>query len=114
MKTGTVAPWPRYDELFFQNVSDIIVITDLEFYVQTWNKAAEKAYAVLASEAIGQHMRHLVQFTYLDTTRENAIAELRQHHAWEGKVSFTNRKGQTFYFLQTVKYIFDDTGNAVG
>ncbi|RYZ46756.1 MAG: PAS domain S-box protein, partial [Chitinophagaceae bacterium] len=40
--------------------------------------------------------------------------ELRQHHAWEGKVSFTNRKGQTFYFLQTVKYIFDDTGNAVG
>ncbi|NTS40844.1 PAS domain S-box protein [Flavisolibacter sp. BT320] len=90
------------------------MITDLEFYVQTWNKAAENAYAISASEAIGQHMAALVKFTFFGTTNEQAIVDLRENHVWEGKVSFTNRKGQTFYFLQTVKYILDDRGNAVG
>lgn len=113
MKTGTIATLPRYEELLFQNVSDIIVITDLEFHVQAWNKAAENAYAIPAVEAIGQRMRNLVQFTFFDTTEEEAIIELRQKNVWEGKVAFTNRKGQTFYFLQTVKYIQDDTGRAV-
>lgn len=113
MKTGTIATLPRYEELLFQNVSDIIVITDLEFHVQAWNKAAENAYAIPAVEAIGQRMRNLVQFTFFDTTEEDAIIELRQKNVWEGKVAFTNRKGQTFYFLQTVKYIQDDTGRAV-
>lgn len=113
MKTGTIATLPRYEELLFQNVSDIIVITDLEFHVQAWNKAAENAYAIPAVEAIGQRMRNLVQFTFFDTTEEDAIIELRQKNVWEGKVAFTNRKGQTFYFLQTVKYIQDDTGRSV-
>lgn len=113
MKTGTIATLPRYEELLFQNVSDIIVITDLEFHVQAWNKAAENAYAIPAVEAIGQRMRNLVQFTFFDTTEEDAIIELRQKNVWEGKVAFTNRKGQTFYFLQTVKYIQDDSGRSV-
>ncbi|HEV7333976.1 MAG TPA: PAS domain S-box protein [Flavisolibacter sp.] len=114
MKTGTAASLPRYDELLFQNVSEIIVITDLAFHVQAWNKAAENAYGIAACEAIGKSIGDLVQFRFLDTTQEESIADLRQKQVWKGRVSFTNREGETFYFLQTVKYIFDNHGSAVG
>ncbi|HEY0893941.1 MAG TPA: PAS domain S-box protein, partial [Cellvibrio sp.] len=115
MKTGMAAlAFPHFDELLFQNVSEIVVITDLNFYVQAWNKAAENAYGISACEAQGKRMRELVQFTFYDTTLEEALAELQQKKVWKGKVSFTNKSGETFYSLQTVKYVFDNSNCAVG
>lgn len=115
MKTGTVAPvFLHNDELLFQNVSEIVVVTDLRFRVQAWNQAAEKAYGILACDALGERMQELVQFSFFDTTAEEAMAELQQKQVWKGKVSYTNNGGERFYSLQTVKYIYDNDGCAVG
>jgi PAS domain S-box-containing protein len=115
MKTSTAeTSFPRYDELLFQNVSEIIVITDLQFHVQAWNNAAENAYGISACEAIGKRMRDLVRFKFIDTTQEEAMDELRRHRVWKGKISYTNQRGETHYFLQTVKYIFDNNNEVVG
>jgi PAS domain S-box-containing protein len=94
-----------YEELVLQNVSEIIVITDLQFVVQVWNKAAEKFYGVPASAAIGRSMKDLVQFTYHGSSSASALQQLEQNKVWSGKVSFANPAGATFYFLQTVKFI---------
>ncbi|MDQ3279581.1 MAG: PAS domain S-box protein [Bacteroidota bacterium] len=114
MKADRIAPLLRYDELVFQNVSEIIVITDLAFRVQVWNTAAENVYGVAASAAIGKSLGDLVQFAYEDTTMEQALAELQRNKIWKGKVSFTNAQGETFHFLQTVKYFLDNSGSEVG
>jgi PAS domain S-box-containing protein len=59
-------------------------------------------------------MGELVKFTFHDTTAEQSIQVLREKKTWRGKVSFVNPEGQSFYFLQTVKYITDNEGTEVG
>lgn len=104
----------RYEDLVLQNISEVIVITDLLFQVQSWNKAAEKFYGISSAEAMGKRMKDLVQFTFHGTTLEEATNELQQKGCWRGKISFTNLHDETHYFLQTVKFISDNNGTAVG
>lgn len=114
-KTAGSSAFPRnYDELILQNVSEIIVITDTDFCVQSWNTIAEKFYGIPANEAIGRSMGDMISFTYHDTTLAEAIQVLREKKVWRGKVSFSTKAGDTFYFLQTVKYITDNDGREVG
>lgn len=104
----------RYEELVLQNVSEIIVVTDLQFCVCSWNAMAEKIYGIAAADAIGKRMNDLVQFAYLDTTMAEAAKTLKEQKTWQGKTSFTNTNGETRYFFQTVKYILDNDGTEVG
>jgi PAS domain S-box-containing protein len=104
----------RYEELVLQNISEIIVITDLEFHVQSWNKVAEQVYGIPAVVAIGRPMKELVHFTFHDTTMEQAFRELSLNKIWQGKVSFTNPHGKRYFFFQTVKYVTDERGCEIG
>lgn len=114
MKAETAALSPRYEELVLQNISEIIVITDLQFHVQSWNGVAEQFYGIPAAEAVGRRMIDLVAFTFHDTTFEEATRELQHNKIWQGKVSFTNARSETFFFHQTVKQVEDENGRAVG
>ena len=114
MKTVSFASARHYEDLVLQNVSEIIVITDLQFTIQSWNGVAEKFYGIPAAEAIGRRMNELVLFTYHGTTIEKALEDLKQYKEWRGKVSVTTQQNETFYFLQTVKYILDNEGREVG
>lgn len=114
MKATLTAPVPRYEELVLQNISEIVVITDIAFQVKSWNSAAEKYYEIPAAEAIGKRMNQLVQFTFHDATLDSSLQALQQNKIWRGKVSYTNSRGETLYFLQTVKYILDHEGCEVG
>jgi PAS domain S-box-containing protein len=100
----------NFESALFENVSDIIITTDLQFRVQSWNKTAEDIYCTPSSEAVGKGMFDLVDFTFLDTTLENAINELQSTGGWKGEVSCTNGNGETKYFQHTVQYIYDNEG----
>ncbi|HLZ89367.1 MAG TPA: PAS domain-containing protein, partial [Puia sp.] len=51
-----------------KQVSDIIITTDLEDRIVYWNIAAEKFYDIPAPLAIGQSLRELLHYDYLNTT----------------------------------------------
>lgn len=114
MKATPAALAPRYEELVLQNISEIIVITDLQLCVQSWNSVAEQFYGIPAAEAIGKRVKDLVQFTFYETTMEEALRELEEKKIWRGKTSFTHPCGKTYFFSQTVKYVTDHDGREVG
>lgn len=113
MRPDTAVP-SHLQKLVLENVSDIIITTDLQFRVQSWNHVAEAFYGIAAAEAIGRKMNELVSFTYHDTTLEQAVKDLQKQKIWQGEVSYTNPQGETFFFLQTVKYALDTQGNEMG
>ncbi|HEX8315909.1 MAG TPA: PAS domain S-box protein [Flavisolibacter sp.] len=113
MKSDIAIP-AHLQKLVLENVSDIIITTDLEFRVQSWNHIAEEFYRITAAEAIGKRMNELVSFTYHGTTLQEAIEDLQRHKIWQGEVSYTNQQGETFFFLQTVKFALDSHGNETG
>lgn len=103
-----------YQSTILENISDIIVTTDLDLKVKTWNKIAETYYGVAENEAIGQRMKNLVNFTFYGTSAEQALEDLMKNGAWKGEVSFTGKDGQTKHFHHTVKYVYDEAGNKTG
>lgn len=73
-----------------ENVSDAVITTDLDFRIQSWNRAAESIYGWRAEEVIGHSIRDVLRTQYTSTvTQEQArqvvlaqgsiAGELRQH-----------------------------------
>lgn len=104
----------RYQATVLENVSDIIVTTNLDFKVKTWNKVAENYYGIPEREAIEKPISDLIQFTFYDTTHEQSIIDLKSNGFWKNEVSIINKKGELHYLLQTVKYVYNEKGDKIG
>lgn len=102
-----------YQAIILENVSDIVVTTDLEFNVRTWNKTAENYYNIAAADAVEKRISSLVDFTFYGTTIEEAFEDLLKNNIWTGEVSI-QKNGDVKYLLQTVKLVQDDAGNKIG
>lgn len=100
----------RYNATILENVSDIIVTTDLDMKVRGWNKVAEQYYGIPESYALRKRIDHLVQFEYFGTSQIEAAIELQKKGIWNGEVAFQDKKGNKNYFLQTVKFVYDENG----
>jgi PAS domain S-box-containing protein len=104
----------HYQSTILENVSDIVVTTDLDFKVRIWNKIAEEYYGIPEKEALGQRMGSLIQFKFHGTSTEEALVELKEKGIWKGEVFLVNSKGEIKHFFHTVKYVFDEAGNKIG
>jgi PAS domain S-box-containing protein len=100
----------RYQANLLENVTDIIVTTDLEFRVQTWNNVAEKYYGIDAEQAIGNKIRELVEFTLNNTTLEEISAELFEKGIWWGDASFNTKEGVLKHVHYIIKFVYDEDG----
>ena len=103
-----------YKSIVLENVSDIVVTTDLDFKVKFWNKLAETYYGIPQADAIGKRMGHLVQFTFYGTTVTQASDDLAKDGHWNGEVSFLNKDGERKHFFHSVKFVCDATGEKIG
>jgi PAS domain S-box-containing protein len=103
----------RHQANILDNVSDIVVITDLAFKVISWNKVAEELFCIPAGEAIGAKLNNLVRLDYRPQSFKDVITEFDRKGYWKGEASFTNRKGEKKYLLNTVSLISDEDGRKV-
>ena len=92
-----------YHATILENVSDVVVTTDLDFKVISWNAIAEACYEMKERDAIGKKMSELVDFTYNDTTVAGVVQRLEANGTWLGEASFVNSKGERRYFLYSLK-----------
>jgi len=103
-----------YQSTILENVSDVVVTTDLNYKVKIWNNIAEDLYGIPAKDAIGKNVGGLLKFSYYGTTTEEALAELNMKGFWKGEVSIVNTRDETKHFLHTVKFIHNDAGDKIG
>jgi PAS domain S-box-containing protein len=103
-----------YHAMILENVSDIIVATDLDFRIRVLNKAAETTYDIIEEEVIGRKVSEVVDIQYVNCTREKALAILQQNGVWKGETYITNRQGERQYFYHTVKYVMDENDSQIG
>src|SRR5690349_7311892 len=91
------------DVLYYQallaGIDDVVISTDTNFIIQTWNTAAEKIYNLPASEAIGKRTTDVMQHKYINATDEEVIKKLVKENHWNGLVKVVNSAEDIF--LQT-------------
>ncbi len=104
----------RYQALLLESVTDIIVSTDLEGTIQSWNKAAESAFGYGAEEAIGKAVNEIVTSEYVQSSKEEVDTQLREKGSWSGEVRAFHRDGQSIQLLASASIILDDKLNPIG
>ena len=84
-----------YYQALLSGIDNVIISTDTNFIIQTWNAAAEKLYKLSAEEAIGKRIIDVLQHEYINTTDEEVIKQLVRDNKWKGLVKIVNQKWQS-------------------
>ena len=104
----------HYQANLLENVSDAIIATDLNFIIQSWNKAAEKMYGLTAAEVIGQSAADVLTTTYPEDNRDALVAQFRQNGRWQGEVVQYHQDGTPFDVLVSSTILMDKEGRPIG
>jgi len=97
----------RYQASLIENVSDAIISTDAAFNIRSWNHAAEVLYGWGTEEVIGRPLNVVIQNEFVDTTREQSIAEVFEKDIWKGEVIQRSRNGNPINILSSVSVLRD-------
>lgn len=100
----------HYYGLLIESVSDAIISFDLNFFIQSWNKAAEMMYGWRAEEAIGISFFDLLRPQFLGTSREEVRRHFFTHGTWEGEVLHYCRDGTAIYVFVRGSLLYDSEG----
>ena len=104
----------RHQALMLEGVTDILVSTDLDGMIQSWNKPAERAFGYSADEAIGRQVNEVVRSEYVKGSKEEADSEIREKGFWSGEVKAYHRDGNYLLTIASVSMILDGKGNPMG
>lgn len=104
------------DQLAYQahllaNVQDAIIATDLNFAVTFWNAAAERILGWRREEAIGRHIRDLVDFGG-DERQLLLRRQLMEAGAWSG-VRLVAVRGESYRWVDASLCAIRDAGGGI-
>jgi PAS domain S-box-containing protein len=105
---------PEAAASLIKQISDIIITTDLEHRIIYWNNAAERFYNIPASMAIGESLRELIHYDYLNTTEEASYETLRERGIWEGEATYLSSAGKKSYLICSIRYVRDHNRQVTG
>jgi len=98
-----------------ESVSDAVITTDVEFRIQSWNRAAEKIYGWRAEEVLGHSIRDVLSTQYTATvTHQEAIQTLLTQENIRGEFRQQRKDGTPIDVLFSVTLLKDPQGSPYG
>ena len=104
----------QYQAFVLQNVSDAIIVTDVNYVIQGWNAAAADIYGWRADEAVGHTINELLQPTYSEQQRAELIAAFWTQGYLCGEVQQHRKDGSLVEISGRLKLLRDQTGRPLG
>jgi PAS domain S-box-containing protein len=101
----------KYSASLQANVSDAVVVTNIQQHIQSWNAAAERIYGWHAHEVIGQELTHVLQPESLNSEDSfSVLAILLEQGWWQGESTHHHKDGSVRLILCSLSLIRDDHG----
>ncbi|MCA0445066.1 MAG: PAS domain S-box protein [Bacteroidetes bacterium] len=94
--------------LLLDHASDAIIVTDLEFRIQYWNKSAEKMYGWKLGDIIGKPIDSLLARHQNGTEERRSI--IHNKGEWSGELSHQNIAGAEIVVESRQNIIVDSSG----
>lgn len=85
-----------YYQALLSGIDDVVISTDPNFIIQTWNAAAEKIYNLTAKQAIGKRFTDVILHEYVNNTIEEVLRKLIKENRWKGVVKILNSNEDIF------------------
>jgi PAS domain S-box-containing protein len=93
---------------------DAVVSTDLDGFVTSWNRGAERLFGYPLDEALGRHIAFVYPEKHHGFLQEEVIAPLKRKGAHEIQVRMVNKRGREFDAHLSLSLLRDDQGQPAG
>jgi PAS domain S-box-containing protein len=103
----------RYGQILDQ-ISDAVISTDLDGYVVTWNKGAERIFGYLADEASGKHISLIYPPDQHEFLQYEVIEPLKERGRHESEVKVRRKSGEDFYAYLSLSMLKNEEGFEIG
>lgn len=97
-----------------QQVANAIISTDMQFHIQTWNRAAQVMYGWREDEVIGRYIADVMQPTFPGSTVELVRDQLLRDGEWKGEIIHTCKDGSLLPIFASVVFVLDEDGQRIG
>lgn len=97
-----------------QNISDAVIVTDMESKIISWNSAAESLYGWKAEEVQGKLLYKVLQTQYPTAAREEWLNMVIANNYWRGEVRHLRRDGAWLDIQVGVSIVRDLEGKIIG
>jgi PAS domain S-box-containing protein len=105
----------RFHASLQENVTDAVIATDLDFHIQSWNKAAEAIYGWRADEVIGKLPVDILRTTFPKGETTGGVRnQFMTEGFWTGEVIQYHKDGHPIHILGSTVLFKDDKGHPVG
>jgi PAS domain S-box-containing protein len=95
-------------------LTEAVIITDLEFEIRSWNASAERLYGWSEPEVLGRHILEVLQWHGDEGQLARAWAGLERHGRWQGEGGQACRDGSVVSVLSSTTVLRDEEGTPVG
>lgn len=102
-----------YNASLQQSMSDAVFVMDMEFIIQSWNKAAEQIYGWTAEEAIGTHANDILQNELTEEEHHRLFAQLLEQGWLELDVIQHHKDRTPINFRCSMTLISDEFGKPI-
>jgi PAS domain S-box-containing protein len=103
-----------YQAKLVDTVSDAIISVDLQFRIQSWNRAAGQLYGWDEQEALGQISRELLHTEYVGQSVEAVDLLLAELGIWRGELRQWHRDGSTLLVQSSIAALRDAHETPIG
>lgn len=105
----------HYQASLQQNLSDAVIFTDLDYRIQSWNKASERIYGYKAEDVIGQPARDILRVQYAaPDERLRILAPFEQQGWYQDEVTHLHQDGHPLAIMTAATLVKDDNGVPIG
>ncbi|MFN8371290.1 MAG: PAS domain S-box protein [Anaerolineae bacterium] len=105
----------RYYASLQASVSDAVIATDMDFHIQSWNRAAEAIYGWSEAEVVGKSASQVLKTAYeTPADRERALQNFLAHGYWQSEIIQYRKDGTPLHIHASVNLFKDDKGVPFG
>ena len=98
----------------FSELTDAVIVTDLNFHLRSWNLAAERLYGWRQDEVLGRHVLDILPWTGEEGALGTAWQSLEAEGRWNGKGRHRARDGSVISVLVSLSVMRGDSGDRIG
>lgn len=104
----------RLHSQILSQIHDAVVTTDMNGYVTSWNKGAERLMGYSESEALGKHASFMYPPDDQEILYKEVIEPVQRKGAHEAEVRTLTKFGTTYIAQLSLSLLRDPSGNSIG
>ena len=111
-RTGRLRQWWREQTQILDQIDESVIAMDLDGYITSWNRGAERLFGYRADEVLGRH----ILFLYADPDDDDASFQdvFLEHGGREMEVRRRRKSGEIFWASLQLSLLRDKGSNPVG